>query len=137
MPVKFKSASSGKVFHFNLQWAPELFRQWNSECNNGNQKFKLTKAGVLGYYIVHVDSGRCVAANAPRATANGGTHLMVSPNFASVFVFEDAGDCAVRIRLADQPQYTVVVDGGKSGTDVVLWPQAGHESDRWYLEAFQ
>ena len=64
-------------------------------------QFAITEAGPLGFYIVHVQSGRRVTTNPVRVTADGATHLTVRPNFGSVFVFEDAGDGAVRCVFAD------------------------------------
>ena len=44
-----------------------------------------------------------------------------------------------RIRLADQPNYTVVVDGGRrdDGGQLVLSVQAKDGNDKWFFETFQ
>ncbi|KIP01214.1 hypothetical protein PHLGIDRAFT_123551 [Phlebiopsis gigantea 11061_1 CR5-6] len=136
--LRIKSEFSGKVFDFNIP-AGDIFQQWDLSPNSDHQKFTIAQAGALGFHIVHVGSGRRVAASPPSKVA-GSVPLIVDPAFASVFVFEDAGGGTVRIRLADQPRYSVVVDGhaGRrdNGARLVLQSDADQVSNRWYFEAF-
>ncbi|KIP02124.1 hypothetical protein PHLGIDRAFT_96326 [Phlebiopsis gigantea 11061_1 CR5-6] len=137
-PFKIRSLTSDKVFDFNIS-AGECFNLWHSLPNQSNQKFMLVQAGKFGHHIVHVPSGRCVTVDPLNTGVDGGTRMAVRSNFASVFVFEDAGDGAVVIRLAGQPQYAIVVEGDQpcDGAKLLLWPRAGYASDKWYFEVFQ
>lgn len=59
-------------------------------------QFKIVEANGLGHHIFHCDSGRYLTANAGSSSGDSLIPLILSKNFGSVFVFEQAGEDTVR-----------------------------------------
>ncbi|KAK7435786.1 hypothetical protein VKT23_019484 [Stygiomarasmius scandens] len=133
-PVRFRSYSTKKCMDFDFSEGKggrnlHLY----DAINHPNQKWIITRAGTLGFYIRHQDSGRYLATG----NAGGDSRLYITTHeIGNVFTFEQRNDNTVWIHLADKNQYTMNPEGGNSNnyTKIIMWPHGKNDNDRWYVK---
>ncbi|THV02549.1 hypothetical protein K435DRAFT_345614 [Dendrothele bispora CBS 962.96] len=136
-PVRFRSFSTKKCldFYWDEGRGGKSVHIWDA-LGTPNQKWIISRAGAIGFYIRHQDSNRFLATG---NTGGEGSAFITTSEFGNVFTFENRNDGTVFIHLADKNQYTMNPEGGKNhnGTKNVMWPHGKGDNDRWYIKRFE
>ncbi|KAK7454066.1 hypothetical protein VKT23_011579 [Stygiomarasmius scandens] len=133
-PVRFRSFTTRKYIDFDFTGGHSLHMYQG--LDHTNQKWIITRAGPIGFYIVHPASGRYLAAG--NAGADGRVYLTANDYSGNVFTFERRDDDTVWIHLADRNSFAMKPEGKNynNGTKIVMYPHFKSD-DGWYVKKFE